>query len=61
MPSGVADVAQEHLVFVKRTLAYLALDVVQWGRERTRGRGGGNEGDKWVGKASVRLKGKNKL
>jgi len=56
MPSGVADVTQEHLVFVKRTLTYLALGVVRWGGERTSGRKGGNEGDGWLGKASVRLK-----
>ena len=56
MPSGVAYVTQEHLVFVKRTLTYLALGVVRWGGERTSVGGGGNEGDGGLGKASVRLK-----
>jgi len=56
MPSGVAYVTQEHLVFVKGTLTYLALGVVRWGGKRTSGRRGGNEGDRGLGKASVRLK-----
>jgi len=42
MPSGVANVTQEHLVLVEGTLTHLALGVVRWGRERASGRGGGN-------------------
>ena len=56
MPSGVTYVTQEHLVFVERTLTYLALGVVRWGGKGTSRRGGGNEGDRGLGKASVSLK-----
>jgi len=56
MPSGVTYVTQEHLVFVERTLTYLALGVVRWGGKGTSRRGGRNEGDRGLGKAIVSLK-----
>jgi len=55
MPSCVIYVTEEHLVFVKWTLTYLTMDVVGWGGKRASGKGGGNGGDRWLGKARVRL------
>ena len=56
MPSGVAYVTQKHLVFVKGALTYLALGVVRWGGKRASGKGGRNEGERVLGKASMGLK-----
>jgi len=56
MPSCVTYVVEEHLVFVKWALTYLTMDVVRWGGEGASGKGGGNRGDRRLGKARVRLK-----
>jgi len=56
MPCSVTYVTQEHLAFVKWALTYLTMGVVLWGDKGASGKGGGNGGDKGLGKASVRLK-----
>jgi len=56
MPSCVTYVTEKHLVFVKWALTYLAMDVVSWVGKGASGKGGGNGGDRGLGKASVRLK-----
>jgi len=55
MPSGVTYVIEEHLVFVEWALTYLTMDVVGWGGKGASGKGGGNGGDRGLGKARVRL------
>jgi len=55
MPSCVTYVTEEHLMFVKWTLTYLTLDIVRWGGKEASGEGGGNWGDRGLGKARVRL------
>ena len=55
MPSCVTYVTEKHLVFVKWTLTYLTMDVVRWGGKGASGKGGGNGGDRRLGKARVRL------
>ena len=56
MPSCVIYVTQEHLVFVEWALTYLTMGVVLRGGKGASGKGGGNAGDRGLGKASVRLK-----
>ena len=53
MPSGVTYVTEEHLVLVKLewALTYLTIDVVRWGGKGASGKGGGNGGDRGLGKA----------
>jgi len=52
MPSCVTE---EHLMFVKWALIYLTMDVVRWGGEGASGKGGGNGGDRGLGKSRVKL------
>jgi len=56
MASCVTYVTEEHLVFVKWALTYLTVDVVRRGWERSSGKGGGNRGDRGLGKARMGLK-----
>jgi len=56
MPSCVTYVTEEHLVFVKWALTYLTVDVVRREGKRSSGKGGGNGGDRGLGKARVGLK-----
>jgi len=55
MLSCVTYVTEEHLMFVKWTLIYLLMDIIRWGWKGARGEGGGNGGDRGLGKARVRL------
>jgi len=55
MPCCVTHVTEEHLMFVKWTLKNFAMDMVRWGGKGTSGEGGGNGGDRGLGKAIVRL------
>ena len=57
MPPCVIYVTEEHLVFVKRTLTYLAVIIIQW-RRRQDSVGEGERGedrDRGLDKARVRL------
>jgi len=55
MPSCVTYVTEEHLMFVRWTLTYLTMDIFQWAGKEASGEGGGNQGDRGLGKARVRL------
>ena len=55
-PSCVTYVTEEHLVFIEWVLTHLTVDVVRRGGKGASGKGGGNGGDRGLGKASVRLK-----
>jgi len=55
MPSCVTYVTKEHLMFVKWTLIYLTMDIIQWGGKGASVEGGGNGEDRVLGKAGVRL------
>jgi len=55
MPSCVTYVTEEHLMFVKWTLAYLTMDIIRGGWQGARGEGGGNGEGRGLGKARVRL------
>jgi len=54
VPCCVTYVTEE-LVFVKWALTYLTMDVVRWVGKGASGKGGGNGGDRGLGKAKVRL------
>jgi len=55
MPSCVTYVTEEHLMFVKWTLTYLTMDIVRWRGKGASGEGGGNGGDRGLGKKRVIL------
>jgi len=61
MPSCVTYVTKEQFMFVKRTLTYLAMNVIQWRRGQDSGGEGGKEEDRGSGKARVRLNRVTKL
>ena len=61
MSSCVTYVTKKHFVFVKRTLTYLAVNIIQWRREQDSGGGRGRREDRELGKARVRLNRVNKL
>ena len=55
MPFCVTYVTKKHLMFVKPTLTYLAVNIVWWRRgQDSCGKGGRGE-DRELGKARVRL------
>jgi len=56
MPSCVTYVTEEHLMFVKWALTYLTVDVVRRGGKGASGNGGGNRGDRGLGKTRVGLR-----
>jgi len=58
MPSCVTYVTKKHFMFVKRTLTYLAVNIIiQWRRGQDSGEEGGRGEDRGLGKARVRFGG----
>ena len=56
MPSCVTYVTKKHFMFVKRTLTYLAVNIIiQWRRGQDSGGEGGRGEDRELGKTRVRL------
>jgi len=55
MSSCVTYVTKKHLIFVKRTLTYLAVIVIRWRRGQDSGGEGGRGEDRELGKARMRL------
>jgi len=55
IPSCVTYVTKKHLMFVKRTLTYLVVNIVRWRRGQDSGGEGGRREDRELVKARVRL------
>jgi len=54
-PSCVTNVKKKHFMFVKRTLTYLAVNIIWWRRGQDSGGEGGREEDRGLGKTRERL------
>ena len=54
MPSCVTYVTKKHRMFVKQTLTYLAVIIIQWRRGQDSGGAGGRGEDRELGKERVR-------
>jgi len=48
-------IIDEHFMFIKRTLTYLAVNIIRWMRGKDGGGGGGGGEDRGLGTARVRL------